>query len=117
MHADRYSVPATTKGKRLHPLAIKARGCTALGGGKNEGGKKEKKNRGTRVDRGKEDETEREKRKGTGRGKRREQEGEEEKERRETERVTVGGEEKKKKNRGSGEAAREGDRNEQKEIM
>jgi hypothetical protein len=30
MHADRYSVHATTKGKRLHPLAIKARGCTAL---------------------------------------------------------------------------------------
>jgi hypothetical protein len=30
MHADRYSVPATTKGKRLHPLAIKARGCTTL---------------------------------------------------------------------------------------
>ena len=49
------------------------------------------------------------------RGKHREQEGEEEKERRETERVTVGGEEK--KNRGKGEAAREGDINEQKEIM
>jgi hypothetical protein len=25
MHADRYSIPATTKGKRFHPLAIKAR--------------------------------------------------------------------------------------------
>jgi hypothetical protein len=49
MHAGRYSVPATTKGKRLHLLAIKARGSTALerGGWRNgesirktEGGKK-----------------------------------------------------------------------------
>jgi hypothetical protein len=24
MHADRYSIPATLKGKRFHPLAIKA---------------------------------------------------------------------------------------------
>ena len=38
MHVGRYSVPATTKGKRLHPLAIKARGCTTLrrGGEGNE---------------------------------------------------------------------------------
>jgi hypothetical protein len=33
-HAGRYSIPATTKGKRFHPLAIKARGCTALKGGR-----------------------------------------------------------------------------------
>ena len=38
-HAGRYSIPATTKGKRFHPLAIKARGCTALKGGKNDRGK------------------------------------------------------------------------------
>jgi hypothetical protein len=33
-----YSIPATTKGKHQHPLAIKARGCTALrrGGEGNE---------------------------------------------------------------------------------
>jgi len=31
MHAGRYSIPATTKGKCLLHLAIKARGCTALG--------------------------------------------------------------------------------------
>jgi hypothetical protein len=30
MHVDRYSILATTKVKHLHPLAIKARGCTAL---------------------------------------------------------------------------------------
>jgi len=34
MHAGRYSIPATSKGKRFHPLAIKARGCTALKKGK-----------------------------------------------------------------------------------
>jgi hypothetical protein len=40
MHAGLYSIPATTKGKRLHPLAIKARGCTAL----EEGRKRRQKN-------------------------------------------------------------------------
>jgi len=49
MHADHYSIPATTKGKRLHPLAIKARGCTALEKGK--GGHK-KKGRGKKKQKG-----------------------------------------------------------------
>jgi hypothetical protein len=40
MHAGRYSIRATTKGKRLHSLAIKARGCTAL----EEGRKRRQKN-------------------------------------------------------------------------
>jgi len=44
MHAGHYSVPATTKGKRLHPLAIKARGCTALERG--PGGEKKRERRG-----------------------------------------------------------------------
>jgi hypothetical protein len=41
MHAGLYSIPATTKRKRLHPLAIKARGCTAL----ERGGTREDKKR------------------------------------------------------------------------
>jgi hypothetical protein len=43
MHAGCYSVPATTTGKRMHPLAIKARGCTALKEEEIKGMREEKK--------------------------------------------------------------------------
>jgi len=65
MHADHYSIPATTKGKRLHPLAIKARGCTALEKGK--GGHKKKRRGEKETKRGKTTEKHAEKRKNNGR--------------------------------------------------
>jgi hypothetical protein len=43
MPASRYSIPATTKGKRLHPLAIKARGCTTPKG--RRGGERDSRNK------------------------------------------------------------------------
>jgi hypothetical protein len=52
MHVGRYSVPATTKGKRLHPLAIKAKGCTALRRRKGEKTRQKKEKKKKRERRG-----------------------------------------------------------------